>query len=347
MEKKIDFIQIFGRALEITKQKKFLWWFGFFMTLGGGISLSYNIGDSSNQEGEVSGDQTGGIDEMQVMSWLRKADFYWEHYTEWVVLGIVLFFLILIALYLWGLVNKGALIDSLLKIEKNQPVGFSSGIKVGWRYLGKTFLLNLVLFFIYLSVFLILVFPVARLFILKAYGPGFFLAMTAFLIFISLSFLLYFIKKYAEIYLIGGGVNLNRAFGLAYELVGKNPKNTLLAGLMAIVANILFSILATLVFFGVTIPFVLFGFSMEFFWEKSLETFIGVTVMVIFFGLLIFLNSVYNVFIAAFWVIVFRFLAMDKKEDKEKIKEFLQEEEREIKAGLEEEPVRGINNTMR
>ena len=35
------------------------------------------------------------------------------------------------------------------------------------------------------------------------------------------------------------------------------------------------------------------------------------------------------------------------EEDKEKIKEFLQEEEREIKAGLEEEPVRGINNTMR
>ncbi|MEF3692105.1 MAG: hypothetical protein V3574_03580 [Candidatus Moraniibacteriota bacterium] len=336
MEKKIDFVQILGRALEITKQKKFLWWFGFFMTLGGGISLSYNLGDSSEQEGK--------IDEMQFMSWMRKISFYWENYTGWVILGIALSVLILLIFYLWGLVNKGALIDSILKIEKNQSVDFKSGIKNGWRCLGKIFLLDFILFFIYFSIILILIFPVVRLFVLKAYGPGFFLALTAFLIFISFSFLLYFIKKYAEIYLIGGGVNPSRAFGLAYDLIGKNPKNTLLAGLAAIVVNILFSVLATLILFGITIPFILLGFSLELLWEKSLETSVVVFVSVIFFGLLIFINSVYNVFIGAFWVIVFRFLALDKNKEEEKIKEFSQEKEIEIETGLKEEPARGVNN---
>ena len=301
MIKKINYFEIIKKALVITKENKFLWWFGFLITLGGGMSLNYNFPSSFKSDKE--------FDEMAFASMLRKVSFYWENYKEWIIAGIAFLIFVLMVFYLLSLLGRSSLIYSVLSIIKGDRVGFKSGIKNGSSYFIGMIFLSLSVSFSFLILIGILFFPIVRLFMLEAYGAAFLMGFVAILILFSFSIFAYFMKKYAEVYLVSSLVNPISALKLAYSLLEKNLGNTFLMGLICVGIGFVFGIGLVVILIGIVLPTTIIGFLIY----KIIGE-IGFIILSIFgffflFILILFFNSVYNVFFESIWILFFREIA--------------------------------------
>lgn len=298
MNKNIDYFSIIKKAIDVTKKNKTLWWFGLLSIFAGsGTSFNYNFSDSSSSEKEFS--------EMEYASLLRKISFYWENYTEWIILGIIVLVVIFVGLYLVGLIGNGALIDSILKVIKNEKITFRSGFKRGVFFLKKIFLLNMLFFFSFLVFIFILVFPVIRLFILESYGAAIFLGMVAFFLLIFVAVLVFYLKKYAQLYLIGGDLGVIESIKLAYRLLEKNIKESLIMGLVMMVVGLILGLGIILVAMLIFIPGGLIGLAVHDLMSKATITGLVLMFWILIIVLFILISAVLNVFYQTSWILFF------------------------------------------
>lgn len=307
MIKKIDYFGIIKQSIKTTKENKFLWWFGFLMVLGGGFSFHFPSGRGDDK-----------IDEMEYMNFVRQASFYWENYKEWIILGMIFIALLIIAFLVLSLIGRGALIDSVLKILKGGKSDFKNGFREGVKYLGGILAINLFFFLLSVALLFVLGFPVVRLFLAKAYGWGILFGFIAIIIFISFATFAYFIRKYAEIYFISSQMRPSEAITLGYNLAEKNLGNTFLMGLVSFGVGIVFGFGVLFVLMAIIIPFVILGFIFKMVLLSKMAIavliVIGVTLLVI---LILFINSIYNVFFESMWILFFKEIA--KEEDPQEI----------------------------
>lgn len=316
--KKIDYFKLTKEAFTITKENKFLWWFGFLMMFcGGGMSYSYNFpGGSSDDK----------IDEMTFMNMQRQVTFYWDLYKEWIITGIIILLVIGFALYILGLIAKSALIDSVFKILKEEEVDFKRGFKNGTGYLGRIFLINAIVLATVIGLLVILAFPVIRLFILDSKMAAVLMGIMAIFIFISFNIFVSFLKKYAEIYLISSNVGPLDAFRLAYNLIEKNILNSLLMWLVCLGIVFALGMGAAIAVFTLGLPLLFLGVAIYGIVGGIGVALLATVAIAVFLVLIFFVNSIFNVFFQTIWILFFREIA---KTDEEKKEEELVSEESE------------------
>lgn len=309
MQKKIDYFQLVKDSFNFTIENKLLWLFGLLITIGGGgMSFNYNFPGSKSSEDK--------IDEMQLASMMRKFSFFWETYKEWIILGIILLVIILVALYLLGIIGRGALIDSIFKtLKKEEGITFSSGFKKGYHFLGKMFLMNLIFSVAVLVVIAIMAFPIVRLFMLKAYIAGALMSLVAICILISLFVLIFFLSKYAQIYLVSSNIGPVASIKLGYQLFEKNLITSFKMGAVLILVNIVLGMGLFLSIIILGLPFILLLFLSYGILGNVGAAVMGISGGVAVLFLVIFINAVYIVFSQTYLILFFQEIAKENNNE--------------------------------
>ncbi|MFA6183511.1 MAG: hypothetical protein WC682_00235 [Parcubacteria group bacterium] len=308
MKNKIEYFQIIKDAMNLTKENKFLWWFGLLSMFGGmSGSFSYNFPNNSSKD--------KNFDEMAYMNIVRKASFYWEHYQEWIILGIILLAIIFIGLYFLGIIGRGALIDSTFKINKKENVNFSSGFKRGIYFFKRLFLVDMLFFIALIVSMFILIFPIVRLFILKSYSIAFSMGLVAFMLLISIFILFFYLKKYTQMYIISSDLNIANSIKLSYRLFEKNIKESFIMSLVVVAVNMVISMGLFFALLVAIIPIGVLGAIIYGLVGKLLLIIFACLFFLILIGGLIFVSSILNVFFQSIWVLFFVEIAKQKEID--------------------------------
>lgn len=241
MENKIDYKLIINKSFTLTKENKFLWFFSFFILLGGG-GLFFNF---SNNEAKYETDQ------MQYMHLFRKVSFYWESHMEWIILGLILFFILASGLYLLGAIGRASLIASSFSLIKKEKVNFFNGFKKGIEFFWRIIYLNIIFSFSFLIFMLILAIPIFRLITLGAITAGLWMSFLAIVILATMATLFMFLNKYAQLYALTSKVNVLSAINLAYSLLGRNLKKSFILVIVLAFTNIFIALITFVVLLGV------------------------------------------------------------------------------------------------
>jgi hypothetical protein len=318
---KINYLEIVKKAAEITWKNKRLWWFGFFASL---MSAGGSFSSSTENGKDFAG---GSITQEKVMGFVA------DHIVLMVGVGIILFIVCILFLVL-GIIGRGALIKSIEKTLKKEPIEFRSGMREGkkyfWKILGIGFLSAM---FIFLAV-LILVAPIAFLIFSKSYIFAILLAFLALAILVPLAILSAYIRIYGSIYTVLGELKIWASIENAYALLRKNLGVSIIMGLIFILLGIILGlsllmllvpIMAALVALGAFLYLALKGI--------GVAIAIGIGAIIIL-AITLFIRSIYETFAQTIWILFFHEIA------KPKVEETVNEEVPEIKSAPTPDPVK-------
>lgn len=292
----IPYLEIFGKAFLFTWKNRYLWWFGFFLTLA-------NIGGFNYFYGDAGKNPTSPV--MENLS----------RYSQWIFIGILFALVIIIALAILGLLSRGALISSVEKINRNQPTDFKASFKEGKKYFWKIFSISIFSGLFIFAALLILAPPVAFLFLNHNYFLGGVMATLAVIIFIPLLILVFYLKIFGNLYAVLGGLKPWAAIESAYNLFRKNIRPSILVAVFFIPIGLLFFLLV--IFTLIPIAFVVLPLALLFFllvgpFGAAVAGIIGLILLAI---CIFFLRAVLEVFFQTVWILFFHEIAAPKEKE--------------------------------
>jgi hypothetical protein len=312
----IDYLKIFRDAWKITWNNRFLWWFGFFLLMSGGLNFNYfSSGDEKSKE-----DWQAITEKINLEEFLSK-------YLTLIIIGLGILLTILLVFSVLSFIGRGALVKSTQKILKKESSSFKSGFQDGKKYFWRIFS---IFFFSGLFVFICLIVlsaPIIILFAAKSYIIAAIIAFFALLIIIPLLILTKYIKTYAYFYVVLADLGPWLAVENAYAIFKKNILASIIMSLFFIPLGIISFFVIIAIALLLLIIFGLIGLALFFLFEK-VGVMIAVATGIICF---VFATAVFLSFFSAFsevaWVLFFHVVATPK--EKEKIAEKAQEEEKE------------------
>lgn len=294
----INYLEIIKKAWTITWKNRYLWWFGFFVTLGGGGGMNYFF--NSGEEEKLDPAQNEKVLE------------FFSQNMHWILTFAIIAFLLVIIFSILCIIGKGALISSIEKNSKGEVANFKSGWDSGKKNFWKIFIIDFSLgIFIFLTL-LILIAPVAILLLNKNYIIGGILAFLAVLIFIPIAILSSYLKTYGYFYSILGKLNFWPAIESAYNLFVRNFWASILLSLIFIPLGIILMLIILAIFPLLLLIFLILGAIGYFALGKITAIVIGAIGMAIFLLYAIFVKSIYRVFSQAIWILFFHEIATPK-----------------------------------
>lgn len=234
---RIDYWDIVSRSVRTAWRYKFLWFFGFFASSGGG-----NFGNWGDEGGE----------------WVR--DFFLRNpmLLVLIVMGAVLLGLIL---FIMNIICTGGLIRSTSAADRGHLISFSQTWKAGlstfWRILGVTILAILTM----LVITALCGVPI----VLSLLGgaPGIVIAVLIgailFLPYIAFLFLLAFTVIYAEREIVLQDVGVFDALKAGWELTKQHFWKSMMVWLVMLLSGLIFVLGLIIALLVLAIPFVVIG----------------------------------------------------------------------------------------
>jgi len=293
----INYLEIIKKAWVATWQNKYLWWFGFFVSLTSGGSF-FNYSNS-------------GLNKQPALSEEKILAFINQHLSV-IIIALIALIIICLLLTILSLIGRGALIKSINASDKKEPsnftIGFSAGKKYFWKILGLGFFPSLFIF----AIFTIILVPIAFLFASHSYILGTILSIAGIAIFIPLIILVSFLKKYGQMYIILGELNIRSAIESSYALFRKNMSPSIIMALIFVLIGIIFGIGVLIACVPLVIIFAILGLVFYLIFKKvgiMIIAGIGIVIATI---LLLVLRSIYESFAQAVWVFFFHEIAKPK-----------------------------------
>jgi hypothetical protein len=307
---KIQYPDILKRALVMTWNNKFLWFFGFLIFLG---SLVSNIGANSDA---LSGKSSG---QFSAADWIQS--------RPAVSLLIALVFIaVLLAVFLLRLAGTAAIIKAASNIavysQSSIKTIFSEAKGYVWQLLWLEVLVNVALGI----VFVVLLAPVAYLLAIRVDRAAAIPFMVAVLVFFAaLAVLAYYLRRYAYFHVILGNMKTRMALESAYGLFRKNIKKSVLMGLVTVGTDL--AALAILAVFLVTLAagILALGMALSVWVAKALAAAVMIAAAVVVAGFLLAMFSWYAAFKQTAWVLFFQEISLEKQMEK-KLSEKLEAE---------------------
>jgi len=300
--KKIDYLGILKKSWNITWHNKYLWWFGFFLALGsGGGSYNFPAGSENTEE--------NGEKIIQAVSSFIET--YWVLLLTGLLILIVLFLVVVVL----KIISRAGLIKSVDKINKGETSSFKEGFSQGKKYFWKILFTGLLLSIFVMAVIAALASPVVLLVILKSYILAVIMGIMAVLIIIILAIIVAFIREYAYIYLVLSDIGIKPALENAYSLFRKNILPSIILALIFIPIGIVVGIGILMVLILLALIFVMIGLALYFILSK-IGVVIAITLgVLVFLVVVLFIQSVFQTFRQAVWVLFFKEIASVEKED--------------------------------
>ncbi len=301
-KKEIEYIQILKDSWEIIWNNKYLWWFGFFIALGGG-GFNFQIPANNNEK----------------LEWTEKSQenlFHWVNdYWVWIIAGlaaIIIFAIILMAL---RIICQAAIIKSLEAIKNKERINFSVGFKKGRKYFWKILAIDLILGFLILGIMIVLFLPVVFLFYLKSYIAASLLLILAILIFIPLIILISFLKKYAYFYLVLAKTGIRISIENAYQVFRKNILSSITMALLLLAIGIIAGFAMLAIIFLLALVFILIGLILYLLLAEIGILIIAVLGLFVLVVIIFMLSSALTAFYQTAWFLFFHEIAAIKSEE--------------------------------
>lgn len=317
---KIDYINILKQSWDITWHNKYLWWFGFFLALGGGgFNFNFPLGGENK---EVDGEK-----------FFQTFRSFLDNYWELAAAGLAILLILTVAVIILKTISRGGLIKSVSEITRGKESNFKAGFSAGKKYFWKVFLTGLLIGFFILGIIVALLSPVIFLIYLKSYIWAALLGVTAVILIIILGILASFIREYAYIYLITSDLGIRSSLESAFQLFRKNIWRSILFSLILMAVGMIAGLLILFSIFLIALPFLMLGFMLY-----ALLSKLGMIITVVLGSLVIIaaimlLQSVFETFRQTSWILFFREIASVKTEEEVTEKESVKTAEKILDAG--------------
>jgi len=239
--KDIEYVKIFKKALLMTWHNKSMWFFGALIFLG---SLITRINPNIKLLTKNANFLQQKVDSIQISN--AAASF-------------ILITLIVIIIFVYCLKLVGT--ASIIKISNNLAVYGQMKIRTIFaeaiNYIWRLFLVDLVIGVSFASIVISLFIPIAYLYVINSQLiAGMFFAFEMLLL-LPLFILVFYIRRYAQIYTVLGEMKLGLSLESAYDLFRKNLKESLIMGIMIICSYfsiIFFSFIVALAVAVIIVP---------------------------------------------------------------------------------------------
>jgi len=233
----IDYWSLVSRSLRIVWRYKFLWFFGFFASAGGGSGFNW-VDDAGP----------------------RVRDFFLQNpgILVFVIVGLVIVWLIF---FVMNLISTGALVACTHGAGRGRDISFGYGWREGlsafWRLLGLTVLAILAFLMVTavcaIPVVLALFGGTAGIVIAVVIGAVLFFPYLAFL------FLLTFTVTYAEREVVLAGAGVFDAIYAGWDLTKRHFWRSMLVWLVMLASGLVFFLGMLIVLLILAVPFILIG----------------------------------------------------------------------------------------
>lgn len=232
-----DYWGIVSRSLRIAWDHKFLWFFGFFASLGGG----------------------------DVIRWVNQGGSFGRQHllprAELLALAVMALVVLWLVLFVLNLISRGAVISGASDADSGRPITFEgawvSGLRAFWR------MLALLVLSVLAVVVVSIIFAVPIFLPLVAGVPGIVIAIVIgailFLPYLAFLFLLTFTITYAEREVVIGGAGVFDAIAAGWALTRTYLAKSLLVWLISLLSGIIFVIGLGIALLVVAVPFVVIG----------------------------------------------------------------------------------------
>lgn len=301
---KTDFARIFKDAWNITWKNRFLWWLGFFMFVGSGLSsFSYHPDSagtvpSSNQAVDVLAE-------------------YAQRHPVFALFGAVAIALISLGIIALGIMSRAAAIKAAHNMGTYRSLKLWALIAAGAPYFWKILLVEILFGAFLLFFILLLAVPVVSLMYFGALALGIFAALWAVAILLPILFMAYVIRQYAILGVVLADFTITASITMAYGLFKKKMGESLMMTVWMIALGFVFALVLLSSLLLVSLVFVLIGFILY-----ALLAQVG-AYLSIGMGLLcwiaavLFFGSLYEIFKQAAWVLMFKEISMKKVRQQE------------------------------
>ncbi len=234
----MDYWGLVTRSFHILWKYKFLWFFGFFATAGGG---------SSGNLAEWSENSAPAIRE-----WMLPR-------LEVIALVVMVLTVLWFAFFVMGLLSRGALIGSIAHAEREHDIRFGHAWSIGIRNFLKMLALLVLGFIAFAIGGLIFAVPVVLPLFGEAYAVSIAIGLLLLLPFLAFCFALAFTVTYAEREAVLRNQGIFASLGTGWELTRKYFWQSMVVWLVSLVSGLVFAlcIIAALVILAV--PFILLG----------------------------------------------------------------------------------------
>jgi len=303
--KELNFWEIIKESFVLAWQKKYLWWFGLFLILGGSSSFGFSSDDSKRD------------------SSMKAFNTFFAQHPAFTISIISFLIVLCILLFILSFFARGALIKSIHQELAEKKSNFKAGLKMGKKYFGKILGLTLLSVIFLIAVAIVMAIPITSLFAAKAFIPAFILIAIAILIFIPLAFLVHFLLRLGYLYLVLGDLSIRSALENAYSLLKNNLAANLIFFLIFLLVNFVFCIALFFLLAPVALILFLVGLILFFIFQKIGIVIAIILAVLILLPIFLIIVSFYQVFQQTAWIKFFHAIAKPKIEEKvlEKIPE--------------------------
>jgi hypothetical protein len=299
---KINYSDILKKSWRITRRNKFLWWFGFFLTLGGGGGFNFNLPFGSGTSGK------------QEKIAVAIQDFI-ARYWQWIVSGVIFLLVVFLALLIMRIISQAGLIKAANIIDLGKLTTFKESFFEGRKYFWKVFLLGLLVTIFVSGVIIVLFTPVVFLAFFRSYTLAVILGVLAFIITLVLAIVTSYVKKYAAIYLVLSNLSIRDSLENAYLLFRKNIMASIIFSLLLLVAGIIVGLGILIFLFTLAIIFIIPGIISYLLLQGAGVTTIAILGFLLAIVFVIFIQSIFHTFMQTSWVLFFKEIASVKIEE--------------------------------
>lgn len=304
-KKNIDYLGIMRKSWQITWENKSLWWFGLFVSLGGGInfSLPFNGGDFKP---ETINNQKIQEDVLDFIS----------QYASWIIIAFSIVAAMAIFFSILKIFGRIGLIKLADDIEKGKKVGFRNGIQEGKKFFWKIFFVDLLTGAFIVGIAVVLFLPVGYLFYLEALPAAMLSLFFAIIIMAALAILASFVRMYSFIYIILGRISVSESIENAYAVFNKNISANVIMLLATMLAGILFGVAMAVLLMGIVLFAAILGLILFMLAGKVGAVIAAVIGFLALIPGIFLVGSIKETFCQAAWLLFFREIAEIKEEEK-------------------------------
>ncbi len=307
---------ILRKALKISWKNKWLWVLGFFAAVIGNGSVYEallrgfnNISEGRSVFYTFREYLESGI--FGMISW-AKLSALWESDASAFGLGIftILLMMCLLAILITlGVIGQGGVVSAVINLDEDKKPSMKSSFRVGVERFWPILELNVMTKVVLLGFLLFLAYLVSLLTFTSEAAYNF-VYVLAFIVFVILGIIIYFLTIYGTAYVILRGKGSFGALKSAWRLFSKHVLLNLEMGLLLFVVNIVVAILFFLLNFMILSPifvlYLLFLFS-----GVKIITSILMFIMLVIFAVTIFaVGSWWSSFQLGVWAILFEELEL-------------------------------------
>ena len=306
---------VLKRALSVTWYNKYLWFFGLFAGILGGLG-KYEI-SLNKASGEVGGGVYPNIVQFfnsEAVSNITFSNmgqaFQQDPVSMIIIIGLILILLILALFMLWlSVVSQIGLVNNSAKVlkgnKKRSSLKIKDGIKAGmnnfWPVLGWNIIVKT---FVYI-LFALLSLPV--IYFTTTGGNGVVANISyviLFIVFIPVALILSLLLKYAVVYIVLQGKGFVDAWVESWKLFIRNWLISIEMGLILFIIQFLVTLALILIVLALMIPFLFFAFligglSISGFWT------VMVVAMILVLALTLLTGAVFTTFQISSWTGLF------------------------------------------